>query len=52
MDERDVIAGRAAAMRTIAADYGYLGNDRSVADWNADARIDHPLALLRLLQPA
>ncbi len=51
-DERDIVAGRAAAMRTVAADYGYLGNDRSVADWNADARIDHPLALLQWLQPA
>ena len=51
-DERDIMAGRAAMMRTIAADYGYLGNDRSVADWNADARIDHPLGLLQLLQPA
>ena len=51
-DERDIVAGRAAAMRTVAADYGYLGNDRAVADWNADARIDHPLRLLQLLQPA
>ncbi len=51
-DERDIIAGRAAGMPTVAADYGYLGNDRAVADWNADARIDHPLALLQLLQPA
>lgn len=51
-DERDIIAGRAAGMMTVAADYGYLGNDRSVADWNADARIDHPLALLQLLQSA
>ena len=51
-DERDIIAGRAAMMRTVAADYGYLGNDRSVADWGADARIDHPLRLLQRLQPA
>ncbi len=51
-DERDIVAGRAAAMRTVAADYGYLGNGNVVADWNADACINHPLALLQLLQPA
>ncbi len=51
-DERDIIAGRAAGMTTVAADYGYLGNDRAVDDWNADARIDHPLTLLQLFDRA
>jgi phosphoglycolate phosphatase len=49
-DERDVIAGRAAGMGTVAATYGYLGSNADTALWNADARIDSPLELLRLLK--
>lgn len=51
-DERDVIAGRAAGMRTVAARYGYLGTQDDTAEWNADAAIDSPLALLKLLPAA
>ncbi|MEO8250409.1 MAG: HAD-IA family hydrolase [Burkholderiales bacterium] len=51
-DERDIIAGRAAGMGTVAASYGYLGNDRAVSEWNAHARIDSPLELLQLLATA
>jgi phosphoglycolate phosphatase len=51
-DERDVKAGKAAGMFTVAARYGYLGNDRAVAEWGADAHIGCPLDLLPLLQMA
>lgn len=48
-DERDVVAGRAAGMLTVAARYGYLGQGVSVEQWQADACIDFPLDLLKLL---
>jgi N-acetyl-D-muramate 6-phosphate phosphatase len=49
-DERDVVAGRAAGMPTVAATYGYLGGTPDVDRWRPDARISSPLALLALLQ--
>jgi len=49
-DERDVAAGRAAGMPTVAATYGYLGGTPDVDRWNPDARISSPMALLALLQ--
>lgn len=48
-DERDMQAGHAAGMRTVAARYGYLGADARVDDWRCDAVIDHPLQLLKWL---
>jgi len=48
-DERDVQAGRAAGMPTVAATYGYLGSNAEVRHWGADALIAEPLALLALL---
>jgi phosphoglycolate phosphatase len=48
-DERDIMAGRSAGMPTVAAAYGYLGTT-DTADWNADATIATPAALLQLLQ--
>jgi len=48
-DERDMLAGRAAGMRTIAATYGYMGAQAEVARWDADAAIASPLELLKLL---
>ena len=48
-DERDIVAGRAAGMPTVAATYGYLGQ-MAVTDWGADAHIDAPLSLLPLLK--
>jgi 2-phosphoglycolate phosphatase len=47
-DERDVVAGRAAGMRTVAATYGYLGQT-DVSEWGADAHISLPLQVLKLL---
>jgi 2-phosphoglycolate phosphatase len=48
-DERDVAAGRAAGMATVAASYGYLGSRSDVAAWGADANARTPLELLSLL---
>jgi len=50
-DERDIIAGHAAGMGTVAATYGYLGQKAEPASWGAHAAIDTPLALLRWLAP-
>ena len=49
-DERDIQAGRAAGMGTVAAMYGYLGTGAMPADWGADAMIYSPLDLLKLLK--
>jgi phosphoglycolate phosphatase len=51
-DERDIVAGHAAGMRTVAATYGYLGTHSTVDAWNAHAQINSPLALLQLLPGA
>jgi phosphoglycolate phosphatase len=48
-DLRDVQAGRAAGMATVAALYGYLGNAEPVAQWGADHHIERPADLLDLL---
>lgn len=47
-DMRDMLAGRAAGMGTVAATYGYLGAV-DVKDWGADREIATPLALLPLI---
>jgi 2-phosphoglycolate phosphatase len=49
-DVRDMQAGRAAGMGTVAATYGYLGAT-DVKEWGADTQIATPLALLPLLRP-
>jgi N-acetyl-D-muramate 6-phosphate phosphatase len=51
-DERDMAAGRAAGMRTVAAAYGYMGADADITLWEADAAIQSPLELLQLLEAA
>lgn len=51
-DERDIVAGRAAGMQTVAAQYGYLGVNTRVADWQADALINSPNELLQWLPSA
>lgn len=45
-DERDIVAGKAAGMSTVAACYGYLGDKAEVSAWGADAQIGAPLDLL------
>ncbi|WP_341902692.1 phosphoglycolate phosphatase [Polaromonas sp. YR568] len=49
-DERDIVAGRAAGMPTVAAAYGYLGATADTDVWKADATISTPGALLNLLR--
>ena len=49
-DERDIIAGRAAGMPTVAAAYGYLGKTPGTDHWKADATITTPAQLLQLLK--
>jgi phosphoglycolate phosphatase len=51
-DHRDVVAGRAAGMSTLAAAWGYLGQGEAIDAWGADAVIEQPLALLRWLEVA
>lgn len=48
-DERDVRAGKAAGTGTVAASYGYLGAEGDLTAWQADAIINSPDELLKLL---
>ncbi len=49
-DARDILAGRAAGMATVAARYGYLGLGADVARWGADAEVESPAEVLKLLE--
>lgn len=49
-DERDILAGRAAGMPTVAAAYGYLGALSDTTGWKADFTITRPFDLLNLLK--
>ena len=49
-DERDIVAGRAAGMPTVAAAYGYLGAGGETAAWNAHATIRSAHELLNFLR--
>ena len=51
-DERDIVAGLAAGMGTVAATYGYLGQQTDISRWNAHLHIDSPMDLLKFLQSA
>jgi phosphoglycolate phosphatase len=51
-DERDIVAGLAAGMGTVAATYGYLGQQADVSRWSAHLHIDAPLNLLKVLRSA
>lgn len=48
--ERDIAAGRAAGMRTVAALYGYIPPDETPLDWGADQLISAPAELLTMLE--
>ena len=45
-DERDIVAGRAAGMKTMIAAYGYIETGTDIEAWSADAIIDSPAELL------
>lgn len=49
-DERDIVAGRAAGMATVAVTYGYLGAQADTRQWGANATINCVNELLPLLQ--
>lgn len=51
-DERDIVAGLAAGMGTVAATYGYLGLQADISRWNAHLEIDSPIELLKFLNKA
>lgn len=48
-DLRDIAAGRAANMRTVAAGWGYLGGYPDVHTWQADAIAMTPVALIEMI---
>ena len=48
-DLRDIVAGNAAGMATIVADYGYIGGGEGSATWPATGWIADPLELLNWL---
>ena len=48
-DLRDVQAGKAAGMATVAAAWGYLGAGEPISAWGADHVIETPGQLLNLL---
>ena len=50
-DLRDIEAGRAAGMTTIAVGYGYLGDGAPVHDWGADFLVESTQALRALVAP-
>ena len=47
--DRDIQAGKAAGMITVAATYGYIPPDDDPLHWNADHLIEHPPQLLDIL---
>jgi 2-phosphoglycolate phosphatase len=49
-DLRDIKAGFAAGMVTVAAAYGYCGNDIAPSRWHAQHVVDSPAELLKLLR--
>jgi phosphoglycolate phosphatase len=51
-DLRDIQAGRAAGMATVAVRYGYLGDAMPIEHWGADHIAATPAALHRLLSDA
>ena len=50
-DIRDVLAGKAAGMKTVAAAYGYCGCKDPPEAWGADYIANNPLDLLQIIFP-
>lgn len=50
-DLRDIVAGKAAGMKTIAAAYGYCGCEEPPEAWGADYLVRHPKELLQIIFP-
>ena len=49
-DHRDILAGRAAGCRTVAALWGYIPAEESTGDWQADLNFNTPRDLLHWLE--
>jgi N-acetyl-D-muramate 6-phosphate phosphatase len=49
--ERDIVAGRAAGMHTVAVRYGYLADGEDPAAWHPDAIVGAPGELLGFVAP-
>ncbi|MBL4712644.1 MAG: HAD-IA family hydrolase [Gammaproteobacteria bacterium] len=47
--KRDIEAGQNAGMKTVIAEYGYIGDWENIDDWQADYRIQSPEQLLAFL---
>jgi 2-phosphoglycolate phosphatase len=47
---RDIEAGRAAGMKTLTADYGYIANNENPDDWDADGKISKPEEIIDWLK--
>jgi len=50
-DIRDIVAGKAAGMKTVAAAYGYCGCEDPPEAWGADFIIQTPQELLQIIFP-
>jgi len=50
-DFRDVVAGKAAGMKTVAAAYGYCGCKEPPEAWGADYLVNSPLELMQIIFP-
>jgi phosphoglycolate phosphatase len=50
-DIRDILAGKAAGMKTVAAAYGYCGCEEPPEAWGADYLVYHPKELLEIIFP-
>lgn len=51
-DIRDIHAGKAAGMQTVAAAYGYCGCEELPENWGADFLVTHPSELLEIIFPS
>jgi phosphoglycolate phosphatase len=49
-DARDILAGRAAGMPTVAVRWGYLGDGEPIEAWGADIVVDAPSQLIEWLR--
>ena len=45
----DIIAGKAAGMKTVAAAYGYVPLEEDASDWKADYIVDSPIKILEII---
>ena len=49
-DERDILAGQAAHMFSVAAGWGYMGEKPDPTTWGADLVVDTPAQLVQMLE--